>query len=79
MIIDFSISKYKHFELQLDYWKKWTQWFCFEISLNRKVDHEGFRFNIEIMFKSFHIWIYDTRHYHDPSYGQWLENNEKTE
>ena len=65
MVIDFPVSKYKHFELQLDYWKVWTQWFYFEISLSRNVDHAGFQFNFAIMGIYFHIWIYDTRHLYE--------------
>ena len=62
MVIHFPVSKYKHFELQFNYWTGWSQWFYFELSLSRNIDHAGFQFNFEIIGLYFHIWIYDTRH-----------------
>jgi hypothetical protein len=54
---------HKAWEFQTEKWEEWTNYFNFDISLTRKCDHAGFRFNVEICGYFAEFQIYDTRHW----------------
>lgn len=59
-----KISKNKYWEIQCEFPTKLSDWFRFEIELNSKCDHAGFRFEFELLkLFYFHLWIYDHRHW----------------
>lgn len=55
----------------------WTTYFSADITANRRTDHAGFRFSIEVMRFSFEFEIYDQRHW-DYDAGKW-DRYERTE
>jgi hypothetical protein len=58
----FQLSKNKSLELQSGTWSHWS-YFHFQLRLNRKTDHAGFYFYIEILGLYFIFQIFDHRHW----------------
>ena len=58
----FGVSN-KFWELQLEKWENWTNYFEFYLKFDRHCDHAGFRFYIEISGYSINFRIYDSRHW----------------
>lgn len=66
------ITKNKSWEIQIETFSSLADWFRFDISINSKTDHAGFRFEIEILkFFYFHLWIVDNRHW-DYDNNRWI-------
>lgn len=71
------IFKFVHKFWELDIsWSEpteWTNYFATDFRLNRKADHAGFHFSLDIMRFSFEFYVYDHRHW-DYDSNQWLGN-----
>ena len=55
--------EHKHWEIQVEYWDDWVNYFTFSLNINRKCDHAGFRLTIEIFGRFLEVSIYDSRHW----------------
>jgi len=59
-----KITKNKAYELEIIYKEfEWTNFFKFNLMFNRKTDHAGLHFELEIMDFQFYFRIYDIRHW----------------
>ncbi len=54
----------KVFEIQIGYWNEW-QYFDIGCRWNRKCDHAGLRFGIELLGIYLYLEFYDIRHWND--------------
>ena len=71
MIKAFKITKHKAFELQTGRWKDYWSYFDFQFKWNRKCDHAGIFFSIEIFGVHLYLNFYDIRHWSDDN--KWCE------
>ena len=63
IVKNITITKNKSFEFQLTKWENWTNYFNFCLTFNRRQDHAGLRFDIEILGLNLRTQIYDHRHW----------------
>jgi len=56
------LSEYKFLELEIFWDDDWT-WFSVYTKLDRKCDHQGFKFNFQVYKLDFNFQIYDSRHW----------------
>lgn len=71
-----NLSKNKTLELQSGTWQEWS-YFDFRMKWNRRTDHAGFDFNIEILGLYFILTVYDNRHW-DYENDRWVVYDDKT-
>ena len=58
-----QITKHKFLEIEAGEHEEWWSYFDFHVGWSRRVDHAGFRFEIDIVCFSFSFIIYDHRHW----------------
>ena len=58
---NWKLTQYKHLEIQISYWKNWTDYFTFNCNWSRKVDHAGFRVLEGFFGYEFSLTICDNR------------------
>ncbi len=68
-----KITKNKAFEIQVGWWDEWS-YIDIEFRWNRKCDHAGIRFGIEIFGVHLYIEMHDIRHWDDEK-NKWSINN----
>lgn len=70
-----NLSKNKTLELQSGTWLEWS-YFDSRMKWNRRTDHAGFDFNIEILGLYFILTVYDNRHF-DYENDRWMVYDDK--
>jgi hypothetical protein len=67
-----KLSQNKGLEIEGGYNKNFCNWFNFSICSDRKMDHAGFHFDIELLGLWGDISIYDNRHW-DTDNNCWIK------
>ena len=66
---------FKGIESEILYNKEWS-WFEFSLRWNRKCDHAGITFSLEILGLDFNFKYYDSRHWNYKENRWYLEGEE---